>query len=539
MGNKAERILPAPLGGAFLDAAGNPRAIPPTGAALLQNFLLRSGYIHSRFGTVQLGDIPDTKPIIDIFNVAFGTGAVEVIYHNRVQSYRFLNGAWSALSGATWTGDDTRRFWTVLAPFGATTKGKILMNNGIDAIRTWDGSAVVSLGASAVPARYAVMGDDGRLFTADTIEVGERRAQRVRWTTVALTEGDHTAWSATGSGALDLRQDPWKITALWRQAGRIFVGKERGIAVLLPTGITTDAYSSEVIMTNGEGVFAPHSVAQFGELVTFMSHRTINIFEGSVPRDILGERNRETLFRRLNYLALDQVTSVIDAERNRIGWGLPLDGASFPTEIWWYDLSRDAWHMDDFSHTALSIFTGVDITTIDELGGDINSLSGIIDNLSPDATAKGVIISGKSNGRIDQFNGSAVSDTGSLIASAYVSPALAPIGERVILGGHEHIVTEEDYFTLNEVAVTLLDFGTAYSVNVLASGDGVTFTPIGTVTIPTTGGTLAAPKVHRARVHARLGLGHQVQIKMVNMTTGMIWGFGDLAVKVDVTGQKR
>jgi len=543
MAFKFERTLPPPLGGAYLDSAGNPRVIPPHGAARLQNMLLRAGYVRGRKGTTTAFAAPDTKAVIDLFNVAFGDGTVETIYHNRAQSYHAVSDALAAMAGATWTSDDKRRFWTLLTPFGSDAKGRILMNQGVDAIRTWDGTTVVSLGANAIPARFAIMADDARLITAYTLETGTQRTQRVRWTTIGLVEGDHTAWSATGSGALDLRADAWRITGLWRQGGRIYVGKERSICVLVPTGINTDAYGYETLMMNGEGVYARASVIQFGELVFALSHRTINMFDGLTLRDVMGDRNRETLFRRLNYDALDQITSVVDAENGRVGWGLPLDGATFPTEIWWYDLLRDSWEMDVFAHTALSLYFNQNIITADGLsaayGDPANSLPGIADDLGGFASAKGAILAGKGNGGTEVFDGTSNNDNGSGVIGEYISTALVPQAEVVKIAGVDHTLKEDDYFVADEAVITLLDMGSSYTVTVEVSGDGATFSSLGTASVTTNGGTENAPKTVRKRINGRIPVEKQMQVRVYNQTTGVAWGFADMTLKVDIVGRKK
>jgi hypothetical protein len=359
----------------------------------------------------------------------------------------------------------------------------------------------------------------------------------VRWTIIGLTAADHSNWTATGSGALDLRADGWKITSLWRQAGRIYVGKERAFCVLSPTGITTDAYGYDTLSTNGEGVFSPTSLVQFGEFVAAMSHRTINVFDGRMPRDILGDKNRRSLFTRLNHAALSQVTTIVDALNNRVGWGLPLDGAQYPTEIWWYDISKDAWAMDSFAHTSLSLYTGVDVTTIDELAGTIDAQSGTIDGLSASASPRAIVIAGKSNGSTVQFDGSSHNDSGSGIQADYISPALVVRGAEVTLAGKAHVVREEDYLIADALVLTLLDMGSTYTLTVEVSGDGKTFTPFGTVTMTTNGGSEAAPRTVRKKVDGRKGVENQVQFRVYNTTTGVPWGIVDLTPKVDIVGR--
>lgn len=538
---KLSRTIPAPVLGVFPDLA--PRAIPSTGAKRLLNWLTGVGFVRNRPGTKALGNNPDaTRYAIDIHNVAFGDAVVETLYHNKAQTYRYVGGTWTTITGATWTGSDDDRFWSLLAPMGASTVGKLFFNNSVDAIRTWDGTTLVSLGANAVPARYALVGDDARLFTAATVESATTHRQRVRWTTIALTEGDHTAWSATGSGFLNLRNDPFPITGLFKLGGRIFVPKSRALCVLVPTGIPTGAYGYDTIASGkdggADGVFAPGSLVQFGELVGFLSHRTILLFDGGSYTDILSRRARKTLFSRLNTTVLSRVTSVVDSDNNRLGWGFPLDGGSLPTEIWWYHVDYGDWSHDQFAHTALSIFTNIDTTTVDELTGTVDALAGTVDSLSETAATRAVVAMGRSDGSVEQFDETRADDNGRDVIQAYESPALTLEGGLDV--GTQRAPSPQDRLIFDEATIWFQDYGTTYMVRVDVSGDGgVAWTQVGTITVTTGGGTPTMPRSVEGRIQGRIDLGKQCQIRLTNSTPSVLWGFEELAVTLDVLGQKR
>lgn len=518
------------------------RSMPNNGASRLENIRVDGRLARSRLGYSTLNGAPfDAKRVIDIFDRQFADGSGETIRCVRDATQRSSSGAWATvtLDGA-WTANDVNRFWCVVAPFAAEAKGRIMIGNGTDILKTWQGGgATMAAYPGGFASKFGIMGDDNRLILGGTTEGGTFFGQRVRWTIIALTNGAANDWTDPGSGALDLRNDQWPISGMWKQNGRTFVGKSRAICVLVPTGIATDAYGYETLQTNGEGLYARGSLVQYGNLVGFVTHRDIVIFDGVTLTPILGP-NQITLTRRLNYAALDQITSVVDAQNNRVGWGLPLDGATTPTEIWWYELATGHWETDLIPHTALALSTTTSLITIDGLTGTDDALTGTMDQLSGSGAAKPFVIMGQAAGGTFQFDSTSKTDNGNLIPSVYVSPGYVPIGQQIIVNGRPRVIDENDFLVIDEISIRLLDMGDAYGVTVEASGDaGVTWTLVGTVGVAAGGGTFLRPRFVRGFVTGRIPVQDTAQIRLTNITSGARWGWTDVTVFMGILGEKK
>lgn len=532
--------IPVPAAGAMLDF--DPRTAPDGAALRLENIRVDGNMARSRRGYITLnGASFDSKRVIDLFDLLFADGTGETLRCVLDSTQRSVAGAWSAVTLDTaWTGPQTSRFWCVPIPFGAEAKGRIAIGNGVDTLKTWTGGAgVMTAYPGGFPSRFGIVGDDNRLILGYTTETGQPYSQRVRWTVIALTNGGATDWTGTGSGALDLRNDQWPITGLWKQGGRTFVGKSRAICALNPTGIATDAYGYETLQTNGEGLFARGSLIQYGNLVAFVTHRGIVVFDGVTVTPILGQ-NQRTFTTRLNRQALDQITVAFDGKTGRVGWGLPLDGATTPTEIWWYSVADGHWEMDPIPHTAISLYSAVNTATIDSLAGTIDALAGTIDNLSGSGVNEPLLIIGTNFGTTYQFDNAAKTDIGLTIAATYISPAVVPVGRRVQIAGAPREIGEDDYVILDGVSARFLDRGDTYKVNLDVSGDGgFSWSSLGAADITTGGGTDTQPRQIRLSRTGRIPVKNAVQVRLTSPTSGVLWGWTDLTVSMDILGEKK
>jgi hypothetical protein len=532
---------PVPMAGAMLDQ--DARSAPPEGAIRLENLRATAGLIRSRYGYAPLlGAAFDSKRVIDIFDRAFDDGSSETIRCVRDATQKRSGGSWASITlDSAWTGSDSNRFWCVSIPFDSEAKGRIAVGNGVDTLKTWTGGAgTMTAYPGGFPSKYGIMGDDGRLFIANTIEAGNVFVQRARWTVIGLANGNSTDWTGTGSGALDLHNDQWPITGLWKQNGRLYVGKSRAICTLIPTGLATDAYGFETVQTNGEGLFAGGSLVQYGNLVAFVSHRGVFIFDGVSLTPILGN-NRATWAKRFNYAAADQVTAVVDAFNDRVGWGFPLDGASTPTEVWWYHLSTDHWEMDIIPHTTLALSSSVSITTIDQLVGTDDAQTGTIDSLGGTGAVTPSVVMGTNTGATFIFDSAAKTDNGNQIVGTYVSPGFVPVGREVpMTRGTPHIIDEHDFLIIDEISVRFLDLGDTYMAAIDVSGDGgITWTALGTVTITTAGGSYTQPRFVRKFLTGRIPIKDTAQIRLTNASTGVLWGWTDATAFIDIAGEKK
>lgn len=531
--------IPAPDQGVF--KLFNPRKIPDDGAAVLEDLRVDGGLARSRDGSTQVRDDPDNNRVIDVLSLKFKDDTAESLRCVKDGTRNASNTAWTPITlDVAWTGSDLDRFWAVVSPWSAENKGRIILGNGIDTIKSWTGSGTMGAVLGAQPARYGIIGDDARLFILSTIEGGANRFQRVRWSVVGLLAGTADDWDGTdqGSGFIDLDNDTWQITGVFKQAGQIFVGKEQGMCVLRPTGIPTNAYGYEALTSGGDGIWAARSLVGYGNANAFISHRDVILFANGTFTPV-GGRVRRDLYRRINKNALNQVTSVFDARENRIGWGLPLDGSETPTEIWWLFPDTGKWEIDKIQHTTLGLFLSTTITTFDDLLGDFDSLGGTFDQLSPSSAPDPVVVYGKEDGKVLQFDPGAKDDAGSAIMGVYVSPAKQFIGQELLVGGRPRRITESDEIISDRVSVGLLDIGDTYTVEVSVSGNGgSTFTVLGNLTVTTAGGTIGTPRIVNQQIHKRTAVGDAVSVRLRVLTTNVRWGWVDTTPHVDTVGRK-
>lgn len=380
---------------------------------------------------------------------------------------------------------------------------------------------------------------------ANLVEGGSQQQQRIRWSVIALTNGNTNDWSATGSGALDLRNDRWAITGLWLQQGRIFIGKERSILTLLPTGNSLNAYAYDVLVQDGRGLFAPRSLIQYDNYVAFLTHDDFILFDG-VNFTRIGGPIRTNLFRRLNYDALDRITTVVDASNRRVGWGLPLDGNVYPSEIWWLHMEDGHWEPGDSpAHSAMFAFVGNLPVSYGELPGIYGTYAGLAatsyGGIQPQTVPKPKVIFGFTNGVTHQSDATRTSDNGAAIPCEYISRAFVPVGQEIEIGGRPHTITPKDVLVLDEVTLTLVDRGTNIVIPASASQDnGKSWTSIGSFVTGTAGGTLLAPRLVEISVHTRLMFKDHIQIRLVPLgIPSFTSGFIDGTIHITVSGRKQ
>ena len=525
----------------------NPRYLPMGTASRLENFRLNQYYARSRAGSITLLNNPDSRLVVELMNVSYPDLTVETIRASGDELYRAdpSTNTWVLLNPAGtefFDGGDKNRFWAVLAPFAGEDKGRIIIGNGVNQIVTWKGGTNdYEEYAGSVPARYGIINHDFVLIVADTLEGGQRHQQRIRWTVPGLATGNALDWTGLGSGFIDLKQTPFPITAIWKQFGQTFVGCSRAVLTITPTGDPLNAYFPNVL-NDAEGWFAPRSLVLYGNVAAGMTHNAFSTFNGTTFEAIDGPVNLEWK-RRLNYNALSQITSAFDARHSRVGWGLPLDGESYPSEIWWFETHTGRWEIDKLKHTAMSIYSTVaDTTTIDELAGStIDSFAGTsIDDLSTGARLDPLFIYGTAGGATLQFDDTVSTDGGQEIHAVFVSPVVDVLGKEMKVAGQPRAIGVMDHLILDTLRVELIDRGQNYSVAVDASGDGgATWQAFGTASLTSLGPTgTDNGRIVDIAVRGRMSLRDSIQIRLSNLSTGTPWGFSGITALIDVVGRK-
>jgi hypothetical protein len=525
---------------------GNPHETGNGYASRLENFRVSQRFAVSRSGSKLIYDNPGDFPV-DLFHIPFPDDTTETIRASIAKLYRADGDtqAWVEIppggAATAFTGNEKDRFWAAIAPFANSDKGRIVISNGINPIRLWEGGTNSFVDyPGAPPARYGIIQNDFTLLVGDTVESGDRQRQRIRWTVPALPAGDATDWTSLGAGALDLKQLPYPVTGFFTMAGQTYVCASRGIYALLPTSEPINPYAVQVL-SRGEGLFFPNSLVAFSSVVAMMTHNSISDWNGTSFEAIDGPVNREWK-KRINWNAYRQVTSILDALHRRIGWGLPLDGADFPTEIWWYTPESGRWEIDKRKHTAMTFFQiATPITTIDELVGTIDNLSGTIDDLSPKPDLSPLLMYAISNGETRTFDDAIFDDAGESITAKFESGVIQVLGaEYIAIDGQKKVILPTDHLIAEGVQVHFLDRGESYNIAVDVSGDGgASWSAFGTASVAAFGTSTATDaRIVSVTIRGRVSVRDSIQVRLTNLSTGIPWGFAGGYVYVDAVGQK-
>jgi hypothetical protein len=522
----------------------SPWEIPPDAAARLHNLRVDEGITAQRPGLVAYNTAPDAKQVIDGLTAVLRDGTVRALRCVKDATFYDTGNAWASVTlDAAWTGAARDRFWAAVAPWAGSATGRIIISNGID-IKQWDGDPAHTMAAVAggIPGRYGLVDAGSRLFVAWTKSGGDHQ-RIIQWTVPLLPNGGANDWTDPGSGALSIDCDNWQITALWEQNRRVFIGKERSIVVLAPTGNPRNAFEYDIVgggKKDGDGPL-PGSVAQFGDSTAFISQRDVFVFDSQALTPVGGPVVRD-LFRRLNQSALRAINAVVDARNGRVGWGLPLDGASTATELWWLDIKTGRWETDGRTHSCVFLHTFSKPVYVDDLTatyppGKVNDLPGKVNDLSSTGTVDPKIAFGFADGNVRMQSDLAPSDAGSSIAGDYQSASVVGAGRTNSVNGQPVPIVDDDFLVLDKVAVLLADLGYSYALNVSASIDGgTTWTVIGQVRL-TTANPTDAKRLVKTFMTTRYPVGRAVQIRLTNITTGVQWGFGTITLSLDVAGK--
>jgi len=260
----------------------------------------------------------------------------------------------------------------------------------------------------------------------------------------------------------------------------------------------------------------------------------------------IGGPIRTNLFRRLNYDALDRITTVVDAQNRRVGWGLPLDGNIYPSEVWWLHMDDGHWEPGASpAHSAMFSFIGAAPVTYGDLPGIYGTYAGLgvttYGGIQPQTAPKPKVIFGFTNGKTYQSDPTKTADNTTAISGEFISRAFVPVGQQVEIGGQPHTISPKDSLILDEVTLTLVDQGTNISLTLYATADnGKSWTSLGTMALTSNGGTTQTPVLVEKSLHSRFAFKDHVQIRIVPFQIASFrCGFTDGTIHITVTGRKQ
>jgi len=280
-------------------------------------------------GYQQLGATIGGTPIITgLFDYAEGTQLVAAGDDGKI--YKRTTGDFAQVTDGTGldTTDTTRVAGTMF--YGDTTSADILvLANGVDAVKKYNGTALSALGGSPPSASQFPTAFMGKLFLAkgDTIYYS--------------VTSDCEDWTGTGSGNIQIyRGYGGDITGLYAFAGNLFIFKRTKI-FRMAMAATINEVSIEIVSPN-IGTVSHHSIQEAGPegggYIMFMSDSGI---ESLIPTDRAGSfvtrdasQPISELVRKRNMAVADNTFAVYNNERKEYYSWSPSTGKTVPA--WCY-----------------------------------------------------------------------------------------------------------------------------------------------------------------------------------------------------------
>lgn len=187
------------------------------------------------------------------------------------KAYKYDAGNFTAISGnnSVFTANEDNLYDVV------TFDDLLIITNGADAIKTWDGANWANLGGSPPSKAKCATAFYSRLILAHTYESNVWYPSRVRWSIV----GDPANWTGTGSGAVDILDSQDRITGLAKLGDRVFVFKEDSIWELYYVG-GTDYFKVRLVSAD-IGCRAGGTIINVGAVLVFLGTNNIYVFDGS------------------------------------------------------------------------------------------------------------------------------------------------------------------------------------------------------------------------------------------------------------------
>ena len=200
---------------------------------------------------------------------------------------------------------------------------KVYITNGIDALKTWDGTTLVVLTVT-----YIFSHTDVHTNMLWGVEAG---TSRLRWSAIL----DGATWDA--SNFMDFNSmDGDFIRRMIRFTSYLFVAKRRSKAYL--TGDRTSNYAYTWL--EGIGTIGMNAVDVVDRYVAYIASDGIHLTDFNTDTLISSKLN-EAWRTRVNKNALSGAALV--HWRNYVVVSLPVDGSTVNNTVWYYDMRSHAW----------------------------------------------------------------------------------------------------------------------------------------------------------------------------------------------------
>jgi hypothetical protein len=313
-----------------------------------QNLRLLDNMARVRPGYTALGAKEDSNPVTGLFNAVFDDGTVFTIRATKAKLYSWNGTVYADKSGgADFTALTDTDYWSfaMVPRTGAVSpKNEVFACDGQHEIKAWTGSGDFADVASSPTGGRAITAFLDRCFVGNVEDSGgDRKHTRIAYSIV----GDGRSFSGTGSGILDLGDDPYAISVLTEMGGGLIVGKgdANGGSLIrgTPTGLV-NAPVRYVTMNPGAGVgvlLRRAFLVLAPGVAFFVGHDGLYLWDGMQGLRRIAEGLVRTLLRRIAQDSLDAAHAWYKHHTGEVHLAIPTTGSTVPDEVWVYNLKEN------------------------------------------------------------------------------------------------------------------------------------------------------------------------------------------------------
>lgn len=446
-----------------------------------------------RMGYTTLGNKASSTAVTGLFHVQFDNNVVEDLRSDGAKTYYLNAGTWTDISAAGVGG-----YWTyamVRRAGGATIANQVFLSGDGDSDKIWryrgSGAAAVQVGditggGSYILGARVIVGHKGRALIMNMYDPGAiaRKVARIWYSIV----GDPETFTGTGSGYIDLDDEPYPICGGLVISGNVcvFKGNNVGGAITVgtSTGVTTSPYRWDTLNTAGIGLLIPRSLVQISpDLVFFLGHDGFYIYDGGRGLARVGDGIAQDLLTRINPAALKAGFSEFNPITGEVVVHVATGASTTPNEAWVFNI-RDRRVYGPYTYadtlTAASLYSSSDTLTWDTIPfstWDSMTYSSW-DTMGTIASKRGTMY-GTSTGYVMANDGTATADNGVAITTTYKSGAIRAEGRKLLLpNGTARELEADTVITLRDLALTYRNAGSWTPTVEISTDGGLNWTTI-------------------------------------------------------------
>lgn len=316
-------------------------------AGFSQNMRYDRALMRKRPGKTLLGSqVSDATQIMGLGKLELNSQVKYVVRASKakLQRYNTSSEDWEDISATAFTGGDEDFF-----SFATVTEsGLLIITNGYDRIRKWDGGGNAALlGGSPPFAKYCTYLSP-YLLLAYTDDGVDPNPWNVQWCDTDNPEN----WTTGNSGATLLSYEPSPIQNI-ANLNEFVAGYKKESLWLGRKVDPPDIFVFEPIKT-GVGLGAPRAFADAEGTHYFMGLNDFFAWNG--PRvESIGSAVREEVFSRINRQKIKRCFANHIQELNEVWFYVVIAGYDWPTEIWKYNYRNSFWYFDTCSELTSAI----------------------------------------------------------------------------------------------------------------------------------------------------------------------------------------